>query len=120
MHTYTQLKAWQKGRLLVKEVFATTPLFPKSELYGLAAQIKRSAVSITSNIAEGFGRFSKKEKIQFYYIAVASINELQNQLLIATESGFLERNKYLEMDGLLVEVRMITSGLIRSTKRGLP
>ena len=78
---FTDLRVWKEGHKLVLNTYRLTTFFPKEELFGLVSQMRRSAVSITSNIAEGFSRKSYKEKIQFYYIALGSITELQNQLL---------------------------------------
>jgi four helix bundle protein len=74
---FTDLIAWQEAHKLVLQIYELTKEFPKDELFGLTSQIRRSAISITSNIAEGFGRQKYGEKIQFYYIAQGSITELK-------------------------------------------
>jgi four helix bundle protein len=91
--TYKDLDAWIKTRCLTKEVYAVTMSFPKEELYGLTSQIRRSAVSIPSNIAEGYGRQYKKETIHFLHIARGSIYELETQLYVAFDLSFISENK---------------------------
>ena len=79
--SFTDLQVWQEGHKLVLLIYKVTKKFPKEELFGLTNQIKRAGVSITSNIAEGFSRQSYKEKLQFYYMSLGSLTEIQNQLL---------------------------------------
>ena len=76
---------WREAHKLVLLIYKTTKGFPKKELFGLTSQLRRAAVSITSNIAEGFSRQGYKEKLQFYYMALGSLTESQNQLLIAKQ-----------------------------------
>jgi four helix bundle protein len=80
IRSFTDLDAWKKGHELVLMVYKITKSFPNEEVFGLTIQMRRSAVSSTSNIAEGFSRHTHKEKIQFYSIALGSVTELQNQL----------------------------------------
>ena len=91
--TFTDLIVWQKGHALVLEIYKITSFFPKEELYGLTSQIKRAIISVTSNIAEGFVRHSKKEKVQFYYVSLGSITEVQNHLIIARDLHFITLNQ---------------------------
>jgi len=110
--SYTQLDAWKKARLLVCEIYRLTSRFPKEEMYGLTSQMRRAAVSIPSNIAEGCGRQYKKETIQFQFIARGSQYELETELYLSFDLGFIteaELNKTLE---LLVECRKLLSGFI--------
>lgn len=86
---FTDLHSWQEAHKLVLLVYSTTKAFPKEELFGLVSQMRRAAISITSNIAEGFGRRGYKEKIQFYYLAQGSLTELKNQIIIAKDIGYL-------------------------------
>lgn len=83
------LEAWKESRELVKDVYKLTQSFPREEIFGLAAQIRRSAVSIPSNIAEGAARTGGKEFLQFLNIARGSLSELETQLLIATDLGYI-------------------------------
>jgi four helix bundle protein len=83
MSNYQKLDAWKESMLLVKEIYLTTKKFPKEELFGLASQAKRAAVSIPANIAEGMGRQYKKDTIQFLHVARGSVYELETLLNIA-------------------------------------
>ncbi len=87
-----KLAAWKEAMALVSAVYRVTQGFPKEELYGLSSQLRRSAVSIPSNIAEGAARQGSKEFAQFLNIAMGSISELETQLLIALDLGYLPEN----------------------------
>ncbi len=89
MHNFRELKIWQKSRSLVKEVYSITSDFPNEELYGLINQIRRSVVSIPSNIAEGCGRATDSELARFLDIANASAFELETQLILAADLAYL-------------------------------
>ena len=95
---------------LVKGIYKLTAEFPKEETYGLVPQIRRAAVSIPSNIAEGAARNSNKEFIQFLYISLGSLAELETQLLLSKELGFL---KNAEINGSIVRIRKMLLGLIK-------
>jgi len=116
IQSFTQLTVWKKGHELVLSVYEATRDFPKEEKYGLIDQMRRSSVSITSNIAEGFSRIGKKEKIQFYYMAKGSLTELQNQLLISKDIGYLNRDIFTNLISKSIEVHKILNGLITSIK----
>jgi four helix bundle protein len=94
MHRYKDLMAWKLSMKIVKEVYLMTEKFPKQEQFGLTNQIRRSAVSIPSNIAEGAGKNSDSDFSRFLAIAMGSCNELETQLQISCELGFIERNEY--------------------------
>lgn len=111
--SFTDLVAWLEGHKLVLEIYKATKNFPKEELFGLINQIRRAAVSITSNIAEGFSRQSNKEKIQFYCISRGSLTELQNQLLIAKDVGYLVNEKFKKIAEQTVKVHKLINGLIK-------
>lgn len=114
--SYNQLEVWKKARVLVCGIYRLTTKFPKDELYGLTSQIRRAAVSIPSNIAEGCGRQYKKETIQFQFIARGSQYELETELYLAFDLGYItedELNKTLE---LLIECRKLLSGFINYLK----
>ena len=89
---YRELIVWQKSMLLVQEIYAITKKLPKEELYGLSSQMQRAAVSIPSNIAEGQGRNGSKEFSQFLGIAAGSKAELQTQMLICVNIGYLSES----------------------------
>lgn len=108
--SYKELIVWQKSIKLVKEIFILTNKFPKSELYGLTSQMRRSAVAIPSNIAEGYGRKSSKEYAQFYSIAYGSALELETQIIISKELSFTPLTNFDKVDLLLEEVsRMLNT-----------
>ncbi len=88
---FTDLQTWKEGHKLVLMIYKETKVFPQEERYSLVDQMRRAAVSITSNIAEGFGRQGIKEKIQFYYIAKGSLIELENQILVARDVGHITK-----------------------------
>ena len=113
--SFTDLIAWQEGHKLVLLIYKITSNFPRTE-YSLIDQMKRCAVSITSNIAEGFSRKSKKEKMQFYYIALGSITELQNQLLISRDLRFMSIKDFDDVAQQTIRLHKLINGLIKSSK----
>jgi four helix bundle protein len=111
--TYKELDVWIKSRAFVKEIYLSTKEFPKDELFGLTSQMRKCAVSIPSNIAEGYGRQYKKETIQFFHIARGSLYELETQLYIAADLTYLPEPKLALMILQLEECRKLLSGLIK-------
>lgn len=108
--SYKELIVWQKSIQLVKAVFILTNKFPKSELYGLISQMRRAAVGIPSNIAEGYGRKSTKEYTQFYSIAYGSALELETQIIIAEELELAKKEDFAKVEELSNEIlRMLNS-----------
>lgn len=114
--SFTDLNSWEESHKLVLMIYKETKSFPKEELFGLVSQMRRCAVSVTSNIAEGFSRQSFKEKVQFYSISHGSLAELQNQLLIAKDVGFIEKEKFKELAEQTVICHKIIAGLIKKSK----
>ena len=114
--THKDLIVWQKGIELVKSVYQHTQSFPKEELYGLTSQMRRCAVSIPSNIAEGCGRRSDKELIQFLYISLGSASELETQLIISKELLYLDERSFNELSDFNNVVRKLLSALLNSIK----
>ena len=114
--TFKDLNVWKEGHILVLGIYKITELFPKEELFGLIDQMRRSAVSITSNIAEGFSRQGIKEKLQFYYISKGSLTELYNQILIAKDIKLVNNKSFEGIENQIIKVGKILTGLIRSTK----
>lgn len=112
MKTYRDLLVWQKAITFVTEVYNIAREFPQEELYGLTSQIKRSAVSIPSNIAEGYGRKSKKDYIRFLQIAMGSIFEIQTQLEISKNLEFLPENNFNTLFENSREIERMLSSLI--------
>ncbi|QQL44268.1 four helix bundle protein [Sulfuriroseicoccus oceanibius] len=111
--SFEDLMAWQKAHALVLEIYKITQSFPSSETYGLTSQIRRAAVSIASNIAEGFNRFSPTEKIRFYNIAEASAEEVRYQLLLAHDLQFADTSHLQEQ---ATEAKRLIIGLIKSIR----
>lgn len=114
--SFVDLTVWQRGRRLVLETYRITRLFPREEVYALTDQMRRSVISITSNIAEGFSRKSYKEKIQFYHMSLGSLTELQNQFLIARDIGYINDEGYKEIADLTVEVHKLLNGFIKGAR----
>jgi four helix bundle protein len=104
IHSYQELIVWQKSIILVEEIYRLTTKYPKSELFGICSQMRRAAISIPSNIAEGYGRRSRKEYIQFYAIAYGSILELQTQIVISFRLGYLSQEEYGLLNSQVEEV----------------
>ncbi len=114
--SFTDLIVWQKAHLLVLSIYKLTKLFPTDEIYVLIPQLRRCAISITSNIAEGFSRKGKKEKIQFYSMSLGSLTELQNQLIIAKDLGYITNETYGEQSAIILEIHKMLNGLIKSAQ----
>lgn len=117
--SFTKLIVWRKAHKFVLLIYQISEKFPKKEIFGLTQQIRRAVVSITSNIAEGFCRISKKEKIKFYYISLGSTAEIQNQLLIAYDLKYINREELNKAVRLSIEVSKLINSLIRKTKNYL-
>ena len=113
---FTDLDVWKEGHKLVLMLYKITDRFPKSERYSLIDQIRRSSVSVTSNIAEGFGRQTYKEKIQFYYLAQGSLVELKNQLIISKDVGYIDENVYLALKNQADVCHKLLQGIIKKSK----
>jgi four helix bundle protein len=113
MKTHKDLNVWKNSIALVKDVYEATANFPKNELYGIVSQIRRAAVSIPANIAEGSGRHYKKENIQFLFISQGSLSELETLLIISMELTFIDAEKHLYFENKMNEIRSQLSGLIK-------
>ena len=114
MPTHKELEVWKQAMELAKAVYQLTASFPASELYGLVAQMRRSAVSIVSNIAEGAARNTDRDFIHFLYIALGSIAELDTQYILSRELGFTDGSTII--DKTIEDVRKMTVGLIKHLK----
>ncbi|PIY94017.1 MAG: four helix bundle protein [Candidatus Levybacteria bacterium CG_4_9_14_3_um_filter_35_16] len=117
IQSFTDLNTWKEGHQLVLQIYKVTKNFPRDEQFGLSNQMRRCAVSITSNIAEGFSRKTKKEKAQFFYMALGSTTELQNQLLIARDVDYLNNKDFQNIAEKTVVVSKLINGLIKSSKK---
>jgi len=114
--TFTDLIVWQEGHKLVVIVYKITKSFPQEEKYSLVDQMRRAAASVTANIAEGFGRHSYKEKLQFYFLAQGSLTELKNFILIAKDVGYLRRKELDELVEKSNLTHQLLQGFIQKTK----
>lgn len=114
MQSYRELVVWQRGVHTVSKIYALTATFPESEKFGLTSQMRRAAVSIPSNIAEGYARKHRAEYIQFLRVAFGSGAELETQLHIARELGFVKDTDTLETEQFLSEVMRMLNKLIAS------
>ena len=119
MESYKNLTVWRKLVDLVTHIYALTKLFPKEELYGLSSQMRRAAVSIPSNIAEGRSKRSTKEYVRFVNIASGSAAELETQLIIADNLGFADKEKIISVMNELEEVGKMLHGLVVSLEKKL-
>ena len=115
--SFKDLNCWKESHLLILEIYKITSKFPQSEVFALTSQMHRASVSITSNIAEGFARQSYKEKLQFYYISRGSLVELENQLLISKDIGYIDLEKYIIINIKLNVAHQLINGIINSTKK---
>jgi len=110
---YKDLEVWKEAIILVSEIYRITNDFPREELYGITGQIRRSAVSVPSNIAEGAVKHSDKDTLRFLDIALGSLAELDTQMIIANNLGFLNNNSVNEQ---ISKVRALLNGLIKYYK----
>jgi len=114
--SFRDLLVWQKAMILVTDVYRATEEFPSREMYGLTNQVRRSPVSVPSNVAEGKGRLSKKEFIQFLGTARGSLCEMQTQLEIARNLGYVQTEHFEQLDVQSREVGRIINGLIKAVR----
>ncbi len=114
IESFTDLIIWKKAHEVVLSIYRITKGFPAEEKFSLADQMKRAAISISSNIAEGFSRKGAKEKSQFYFIAKGSLTELQNQLLVAKDVGYLDNKVFKSVADKTVEVHKLLNTFIKN------
>lgn len=119
MYTYSfeKLEVWQKSRQFVKAVYLLTREFPSEEKFGIISQLRRSAISVSSNIAEGCNRWNIKDKARFYEIAFGSLMENLNQLILAHDLNFLSESEFTKMRLLIDELAKNLSALHKSVKK---
>ena len=113
MKTYRDLQVWQKSMTLVTEIYKISKGFPRDEVYGLTSQMRRCAISIPSNMAEGYGRNSTNEYIHFIRVAMGSLYELQTQIEISMNLYYLNRDEFDKLYELSREIERMLSSLIR-------
>ncbi len=114
--SFTDLDAWKEAHKLAIIIYKIVKQFPKEEIFGLTMQLRRAVVSITSNIAEGFARKSYLEKIQFYFMALGSLTEVQNQLLLSKDVNYINRDVFDRIARQTVIVSKLLNGLIKKSK----
>ena len=112
--SFEDLNVYKKARMLVKEVYLIQSSFPKEEVWGLGSQIRRAAVSITANLAEGSGRMSLRDKLHYVAISYGSLTELFSELLTASDLGYIQEEKIEEIRPLFIDVSKMLSGLRQS------
>ena len=117
VRSYRDLVAWQKARALAREVYLLTATFPVGERFGLVSQMNRAAVSIPSNIAEGYGRSTTQDHLRFLRIARRSAYELETQLVLAEDLGLCSAAKGDHVVSLLQEVIRLLQGLVSAVER---
>lgn len=110
---YRNLMVWQKARELARLIYGETSRFPREEMFGLTAQMRRAAVSILCNIAEGDGRYSRKEGRRFLLIARGSAMELETQLLVAGDMEYLQAEMATSLEGRALEICRMLNGLLK-------
>jgi four helix bundle protein len=115
--TYRDLVAWQRAMVLVTQVYRATEAFPNREIYGLTNQLRRAAVSVPSNIAEGKGRRSRKEYLQFLFKARGSLFEVETQLEISNNLGYIAADQFVAIKEQSGSVARVLSGLIAAVER---
>lgn len=114
--SFTDLNTWKEGHKLVLMIYEATKSFPIEEKYGLIDQLRRAAVSITSNVAEGFSRQSLKEKSKFYFTAKGSNTELQNQILVAKDVNYINKETFDRIANQSIKTNKLLMGLIKYCK----
>ena len=117
MRPHHKLEAWNKAVELVTDIYKSTEAFPKEERYGLTSQIRRAAVSIPANIAEGAGRYSKREFAHFLSNAQGSASELETELIISNRLNYLDETTYSRLIGQLERIGRLITGLSKHVGR---
>ena len=117
MKSHKDLEVWRASIDLAREIYELTQAYPKEEQYGIVSQMRRAAVSVASNIAEGAARQGNKEFLQFLYIALGSASELDTQIEISRKIGFSDGHRLDEVQKHLETISKMLQGLIRSVKR---
>jgi four helix bundle protein len=113
-YSFEKLVVWQESRVLVKSIYTITCKFPKEEIFGITSQMRRAAISISSNIAEGSGRTTKPDQANFYGIAYSSLLELLNQLIISNDLAFINDSELIELREIIDSIAFKLSSLRNS------
>ncbi len=115
-YSFENLEVWQKSRELVKEIYGVTSDFPADEKFGLTSQLRRAAVSVSSNIAEGSSRWSKKDQARFYEIAFGSLIEVLNQSILSNDLDFMQSTKLVGLRSNIDSISRMLNSLYKSAK----
>lgn len=116
-YSFENLEVWQKSRELVKEVYNLTSAFPVEERFGLTSQLRRASISVSSNIAEGSTRWSKKDQARFYEIAYGSLIEILNQAILSADLGFLKTAKLASIRERIDTIGRMLNSLYQAAKK---
>ena len=119
METHKDLRVWQQSIEMVTSIYLMTQSFPKEETFGLVSQLRRASVSVPSNIAEGYARGTDKEKLHFLRISSGSMSEVETQLLLGLNLGYIGQEKYNELSEIVTSVWKQLNSLISSIKKRL-
>ena len=119
METHKDLRVWQQSIEMVTSIYLMTKAFPKDEIFGLVSQMHRAAVSVPSNIAEGYARGTDKEKLHFLRISSGSMSEIETQLILSLNLGYIGQETYNELSEQITSVWKQLNALISSIKKGL-
>ena len=119
METHKDLRVWQQSIEMVTSIYMMTQSFPKEETFGLVSQLRRASVSVPSNIAEGYARGTDKEKLHFLRISSGSMSEVETQLLLSLNLGYIDQEKYNELSEIVTSVWKQLNSLISSIKKRL-
>lgn len=113
-YSFERLEAWKKARELTKMIYQVTAKYPNEERFGLISQIRRASVSVASNLAEGSGRITNKDKAHYSAQAYSSLMEVLNQLIISFDLGYIDKPKYQEVRSMIDQAAALISGLRKS------
>ena len=111
LFAFEKLQVWQEARSLLVKIYQATNSYPRSEVYGIISQMRRAALSISSNLAEGSGRTSKKDQAHFYQISYSSALELLNQLILSLDLEYIKEQQYNEVRPLIESITNKTNSL---------
>ena len=119
METHKDLRVWQQSIEMVTSIYLMTQSFPKEETFGLVSQLRRASVSVPSNIAEGYARGTDKEKLHFLRISSGSMSEVETQLMLSLNLGYIDQEKYNKLSETVTSVWKQLNSLISSIKNRL-
>ena len=119
METHKDLRVWHQGIELVTAVYLITKTYPKEEIFGLVSQMRRAAISVPSNIAEGYARGTDREKLHFLRISSGSMSEIETQVMLSLNLGYISQESYKELSEKVTSVWKQLNALISSIKKRL-